>query len=126
MANYPTTNIDTISSSQAAKEVTANAFFDAASTATYFGRRAAGSSALTWAYYGAVLMISGVPTRFANGSLSLPASSTCYIEATAAGAVSYNTTGWTSGRMPLYKVVTGASTVTSYEDFRCLSFTAVP
>lgn len=125
MANS-TTNLDLISTSQAQKEVTANALFDAASPATYFARRAAGTSALTWAYYGGVLMISGTPTRIANGSLSLAASSTVYIEVTTAGVVSSNTTGWTSGRMPLYKIVTGASTVTSYEDFRCLAFAAVP
>ena len=124
MANS-TTNLDLISVSQAGKEITANALLDAASPATLFGRRAAGCIALTWAYYGGPMIITGTPTRISNGSLSLAASSVIYVEATTAGVVSGNTSGWTTGRSPLYKITTGAASVTSYEDWRCMTLATV-
>lgn len=117
MANS-TTHLDLLSASQAQKEVTANAVFDAASTATLFGRRASTTTALTWGYYGGVILVGGVVTTIANGTLALSASTTNYIESDAAGAVSKNTTGFTAGRIPLYTVVTGAATITSYTDHR--------
>lgn len=113
-----TSLLDLISSSQASKEVAANALFDACSPAALFGRRASTTAALTWGYYGGVMLVDGVPTAIANGTVALSASSTNYVEATRAGVVSKNTTGFTAGRIPLYKVVTGAATVTSYEDWR--------
>jgi uncharacterized protein YaiE (UPF0345 family) len=113
-----TTNLDTISSSQASKEVTANAMFDALSPASLFGRRASTTSALTWGFYGGKLSVDGVITAIANGTVALTGSTTNYVEATRAGVVSANTTGFTAGRIPLYTVVTGASTVTSYTDQR--------
>lgn len=126
MADY-TSNLDTLAAGQAGKEITANALFDAGSPATAFGRRANGCVGLTWAWYGGVLKISGVPTRIANGSTSLPAStSALYLELDpAAGAISYNTTGWTSGRAPLYRITTGAASVTSYLDFRMIGINTV-
>lgn len=117
MANS-TTNLDTITASQSGKEVTANALFDAGSTATIFGRRASTSSGLTWGFYGGRILVDGVLTTINNGTISLSSSSTVYVEATRAGVVSGNTTGFTAGRIPLYTVVTGASTVTSYTDER--------
>lgn len=125
MANS-TTNLDLIQASQAGKEITANALFDASSPATLFGRRAAGCVALTWAWYGGVMMVSGTPTRINNGTLSLTAGATLYLEATPAGVVSTNTSGWTSGSIPLYKIVTGPASVTSYEDWRCMALTVKP
>ena len=124
MANS-TTNLDLISVSQAGKEITANALLDAASPATLFGRRAAGCIALTWAYYGGPMIITGTPTRISDGSLSLAASSVIYVEATTTGVVSTNTTGWTAGRSPLYKITTGVASVTSYEDWRCMALATV-
>jgi hypothetical protein len=119
MANS-TTNLDPILSSQAQKEVAANYFFDAASPASAFGRRGATSAGLTWGYYGGTIMLDGVPTQIANGTLALTASQTNYVERTRAGTVSSNTSGFTAGRIPLYQVVTGSSTVTSYTDWRSL------
>jgi hypothetical protein len=126
MANS-TTNIDTISASQASKEVTANAYFDAASGATLFGRRASTSSALTWGYYGGNFVTSaGALSQIANGTVALTASQTNYIVASkSAGAVSTSTatTNWndTANYHRLYSVVTGASSVTSYTDSRQLA-----
>lgn len=113
-----TTILDLISQSQASKEITANALFDAGSPATIFGRRANACSGLTWGYYGGSLLVEGSVTAIANGSIALSASTTNYVEATRAGVVSKNTTGFTPGGIPLYTVVTGSSTVTSYTDQR--------
>ena len=113
-----TPTYDAIAAGQASKEVTANAFFDAASPATTFGRRASTCSGLTWGYYGGTILVDGVLTQIANGTLALTASTTNYIEATRAGAVSKNTTGFTAGSIQLYQVVVGTSTVTSYTDYR--------
>ena len=114
-----TTNLDLIAQSQASKEVTANALFDAGSPATLFGRRTA-SSGLNWYYYGGSMVVDGVLTTLANNAaaLVLSANTTNYVEATRAGVVSKNTTGFTPGAIPLYTIVTGPSSVTSYTDNR--------
>jgi hypothetical protein len=113
-----TTTLDLLTVGQAGKETTANELFDAASPATLFGRRATTTTGLTWGFYGGDLEVDGALTAIANGTLTLAASATNYVEATRAGVVSSNTTGFTAGRIPLYEVVTGASTVTSYTDRR--------
>jgi hypothetical protein len=113
-----TTLIDTIASGQLQPEVTANQYFDAASPATLFGRKGVGTEFLTWAYYGGTMLVDGVLTDIANGTVTLTASATNYIEATRAGVVSKNTTGFTAGRIPLYVVTTNTTTVTSYTDER--------
>ena len=113
-----TSLIDSISASQASKEVTANAFFDAASQTAIFGRRQSTTSGLTWGFYGGRLLVDGVLTAIANGTVALTASTTNYVEATRAGVVSKNTTGFTAGSIPLYTIVTGTATVTSYTDER--------
>jgi len=113
-----TSLLDLLSQSQASAEITANALFNAGSPATIFGRRDYASSGLTWAYYGGRMLIDGTLTAIANGSVALTASSTNYVQATRAGVVSANTTAFTAGSIPLYTVVAGASTVTSYTDER--------
>lgn len=121
------TNLDLISSSQAEKEVTANGLFDAESPAVVFGRRASTTTGLTWGYYGGNVLVSGVPTQIANGTVALTASTTNYVYATSAGVVTVTTTlptGWPgpitspAGATALYTIVTGTSTVTSYTDWR--------
>ncbi|CAJ2907292.1 Uncharacterised protein [Burkholderia pseudomallei] len=111
-----TSLIDQISSTQANKEVVANANFDAASPSMLWGRHASGVSGLTWAFYGG--WYNGA--QVANGTVTLTASATNYVYAsTATGAVSANTTGFpATGAIPLYTVVTGATTITSYTDQR--------
>lgn len=126
MANS-TTNVDSISQSQSGKEVTANAFFDAASQALLFGRRASTSSGLTWGYFGGNFVKSdGTMTQIANGTLALTASTTNYITVLKSTGVVYcsnTTTAWndTWNYTRLYSVVTGASSVTSYTDAREIS-----
>lgn len=114
-----TITFDAIIQAQASKEVTANALFDALSPASLYGRRQSTSSGLTWGYYGGNVLVNGVLTQIANGTLTLTASLTNYIEAEpTTGAVSSNTTAFTAGRTPLYTVVAGAATVSSYTDHR--------
>lgn len=113
-----TSLLDLISQAQAGKEVTANALFNAGSPATLFGRKEVGSTGLTWAYYGGLMLTDGSLTGIANGTVALTASSNNYVEANRAGAVTSNTTGFTPGSIPLYLAVTGASSVTSYTDYR--------
>jgi len=119
MSNF-TSTIDLIQTAQAQKEVTANAFFDAASPATAYGRRGSTSAGLTWGYYGAVLNIAGVPNVVNNGVITLTASqSAIYIEANpSTGALTQNNTAFTPGRIPLYVVTTDSTTVTNYLDKR--------
>lgn len=116
--SHSTTLLDLVLQSQASKEVTVNAMLDAASPAMIFGRRASTSAGLTWGYYGGTMLVDGALTAIANGTLTLAASQTNYVQATRAGAVSSNTTGYSAGQIPLYTVVTGASAVTSYTDHR--------
>ncbi|NVI27379.1 hypothetical protein G4D42_29985, partial [Burkholderia pseudomallei] len=85
-----TSLIDQISSTQANKEVVANANFDAASPAMLWGRRASTTSGLTWGYYGG--WYGGAQIN--DGTVTLTASATNYVYASAtSGAVSVNTTG---------------------------------
>jgi hypothetical protein len=102
---------------QAGKEQTVNQLMNAVS-APFFGGMRQSSSGLSWDYFGGRLPVDGVSTAIANGTVTLTASTTNYVEATRAGVVSKNTTAFTPGSIALYKVVTGASTVTSYEDHR--------
>jgi hypothetical protein len=117
MANS-TTNLDTISAGQSSKEVTANALFDAGSSSTIFGRRASTTTGLTWGYYGGRMLQNGALTTVNNGTVSLTNNTTNYVEATDAGVVSVNTTGFTAGRIPNYTVVTSGGAVSSYTDER--------
>lgn len=105
------------SSSQ--REVIFNADIDMVSPSAFGARNATTSSGLTWGYiggrFGSVLV--------AAGTLALTASTTNYIVAnrnTGAISVATNTTNWnnTAGFIRLYLVVTGTSTVTSWEDHR--------
>lgn len=118
MANS-TTHIDGIVQGQGSQDVTANAAFDAGSPAFTFGRRASTTSGLTWGYYGGKVRCAGVISQVENGTISLTASTTNYIEASATdGSVSKNVSGFTAGALPLYTVVTGTATVTSHTDHR--------
>jgi hypothetical protein len=132
MANS-TTNVDPILPSQASKEVTANAFFDAASQGLTYGRRASTSSGLTWGFYGGNVRVSaGTLSQIANGTVTLTASSTNYIVAAkSSGSVSVSTatTNWddSANYWRLYSVVTNASAPTSWTDARLMAqFTQEP
>lgn len=115
-----TTPLAQIEMAQAQKEVTANGLFDAASPATFGGRRAEACTGLTWGYYGGRLGGVGV----SNGTLTLTAAVTNYVVANRStglislAAGSPNEWDDTDGYARLYAIVTGASTVSSYQDHR--------
>lgn len=114
-----TATLDLIVQSQASKEVTANAFFDASSSAVLYGRRETTTTGLVFGGYGGRYNSAVI----ANWTLTLTASTTNYIVALrTTGAVSFSTsiTNWnnTIAYIRLYLVVTGTATITSYEDHR--------
>lgn len=116
-----TSHLDLISASQSQKEVTANALLNNASPAIVYGFRSSTSSLLTWGYYGG--RFNGY--AIANGTLALTQNATNYIVAAIAdGSVSVSTsdTNWNDivNYIKLYKVVTGVTGVTSYEDHRTM------
>ncbi len=113
-----TSNVPQILQSQAQKEVLANALFDAASPALLWGRNSLTSSGLVWGYFGGRVYLNGVATVIANATLTLAASQTNFIEVSRSGVVSSNTSAFSADRAPLYRVVTGATSVSSYEDHR--------
>lgn len=117
-------NLDLLIQSQASKEVTVNAALDAASPGTLYGRRASTCSGLTFGYYGGRVRAAGVSTAIANGTVLMPASSTRHLEANpATGAVAL-VTAFTAGNIPLYTIVSNATTVTSYTDHRAFAIQA--
>lgn len=121
MSNSTAGSLDPVLVGQQGKELKVNEFMDAAYPATLFGRRASLCSGLTWGFYGGTITVDGVLTQVylsASNTLTLTASTTNYIESTRSGVVSKNTVGFTPGSIPLYQIVTGASTVTSYIDYR--------
>lgn len=116
-----TTHLDLISESQSGKATAANGLFDAASPAMFGARRASACSGLTWGYYGGWLYKNdGSLAEVANGTLSLTASATnrVYLKLDGTIGVVTGSTAAADELILLYAVVTGGSTVTSYEDHR--------
>jgi hypothetical protein len=114
-----TTNLDALTQSQSSKEVTVNAALDAMSRAADLKRRASTCSGLTFGFYGTPRWyINATATAKANGTVTLTASSTRYVAADRALAVTESATAFPADKLALYKTVTGTATVTSYEDHR--------
>lgn len=113
-----TPTLDQLSTSSANIPTRINESQDALSPGSLYGRRASTTTGLTWGYYGGRYQSAAI----ANGTLALTASTTNYVVAAVAGgavSVSTATTNWNSSSyIRLYKIVTGASAVTSYEDHR--------
>lgn len=116
-----TSHLDLISASQSQKEVTANALLDNASPAIVYGVRPGTTALLDWGYYGG--RFNGF--EISNGVMALTASATNYLVADiATGAISVSTasTNWDDfvNFFRLYKVVTGPTSISSYEDHRTM------
>jgi hypothetical protein len=108
---------DQLATSQAGKEVRINELMDSVSPAALGARRASTTTGLTWGYYGGTLMVNGVATDVASGTVALTGSTTNYVSISQAGVVSVATTR-TAGNAPLYLVTTSSGAVTSYTDER--------
>jgi hypothetical protein len=123
-----TTNLDLIVAGQAGAATAANSLFDPMSPNAFMGRRAAGCAGLTWAWYGGVANVAGVPTIIANGTRTLTANVTNYMYLDGNATAQFTTstpTGWPgplsgayAGFLAMYALVCGANTVTSYTDYR--------
>ncbi len=111
-----TSNLNLLVQSQSGKELTANSLFNAMSPATFGASKTV--SGLSWFAYGGPMVIDGVLTIIADQSVNLTASTTNYVEMTRAGVMSKNTTAFTPGSIPLYTVVTGTASVSSWIDYR--------
>lgn len=113
-----TAKLTQMTSSQAGKETTVNELMAALSIGSWLSRRQS-TSGLSWDYHGIDRWyVNATATTKANTSLTLTASSTRYIAADRALAVTDNATAFPADKLAIYKVVTGASTITSHEDHR--------
>ena len=109
------TNIPQLTFGMADKETQVNLLFDAASPSMIYGRNGNTSGGLNFGLLGGRFLGASI----ANSVQALTASADNYLEADpVTGAVTKNTTGWTAGKIRLYKCVTNATAVTSYEDHR--------
>ncbi len=109
------TNIPQLTFGMADKETQVNLLFDAASPSMIYGRNGNTSGGLNFGLLGGRFLGASI----ANSVQALTASADNYLEADpVTGAVTKNTTGWTAGKIRLYKCVTDATAVTSYEDHR--------
>lgn len=115
-----TPKLTQLTTAQAGKEATVNELMAALSIGSPLSRRQS-SSGLNWDYHGVDRWyINATAVTKANTTLALTASSTRYIAVDRALVVTDNATAFPADKLALYKVVTGASTVTSYEDHRDL------
>lgn len=112
-----TTTLQPINAS-GSPEVQTNENFVAVAPAGAFSKDATTTSGLTFGYLGGTLVIDGVLTEIADGTVALTDASTNYIERTRAGVVSKNTTGFTAGQVPLFTAVTSGGVVTTLTDHR--------
>lgn len=79
------------------------------------------SGGLNFAYKAGRAWVEGTGyAAIAASSVGLSASSTNYVEASAAGAISKNTVGFSQDKLPLYVVITGPATITSVTPWKPL------
>lgn len=87
-----------------------------------FAERAAAHTGLTFGYYGGTIVSDNKVAALADGTILLTDNATNYIEvyidASNVGQIVANTTGFTSGRMPLFKVITATGTISTVTDYR--------
>ncbi|RCX32087.1 DUF2793 domain-containing protein [Thioalbus denitrificans] len=76
------------------------------------------TTGLTFGYRAGRVRNDSAVTDVSAGTVALTASGTNYVELTGAGTVLANTSAYTSGRIPLYTVVTDGSGITSVTDRR--------
>lgn len=118
------TTLISVDDQQTNRTTPINENFVAVSPAGAFGINWTTSVGLIFGYYDGVILVDGVLTTIAAGTVGLSASTTNYIEITRAGAVSANTTGFTAGRIPLGTAVTSTSGITTWTDYRAFAVVA--
>ena len=85
-----------------------------------FSQDVGATSGLNYGYQTGTIRSDTTTVVVSAGTVALTASTTNYVEVTAAGVVSKNTVGFTSGRYPMCTVLTGGSTITTVTDKRGL------
>lgn len=86
--------------------------------AEVFARNPLTTTGLTWGFVGGQLPINGLMTAIVAGTVALTASSTNYVGLSQAGTVVNTVTTRNPLHVPLFTVVTGVSSITSYTDTR--------
>lgn len=84
-----------------------------------FAENSSTTTGLTWGYKAGSVRFDNTITAVAASTVSLTNNATNYVEINSAGTVSRNTTGFTSGQIPLRTVVTSAGVQTTSTDKRC-------
>lgn len=112
-----TSLFDQLATAQAGKEARINALFNSVSGSALGGRRESTTTGLTWGFYGGSVLVNGVSTAVANGTVTLTASTTNYVSISPAGVISVAASR-TAGNAPIYSVVTNSGGVSSYTDER--------
>jgi hypothetical protein len=123
------TTLVEVAETQSQKAVTVNENFYAVAPAGLFGVKLSTSVGLTWNYYGGYMLVAGVLTAIAAGTLTLSDNLDNYIEANTSGTVFCNVgspSGFTAGRIPLYIVQTSSGLVSSYTDCRNFALQPLP
>ena len=91
---------------------------DARSLADLFAKNAATTTGLTWGYKAGSIRVDNTVTAVVADTIALTNTATNYIEVNSAGTVSRNTTGFTSGRVPLYTAVCAGGAIGTITDKR--------
>ncbi len=122
MSGTPNLDLTYLTSGQLQPEVTVNGDLNALDAllplAASFANNPATTTGLTYGYYGGYLWSGTTATVVAAGTAALTASTTNYVQITMAGVVSANTTGFTSGQIPMATVITDSASITSIADKR--------
>lgn len=84
-----------------------------------YAERSAAHSGLDFGYYGGLVHNDNVVTTTADGTVTLTNAATNYVEVNiSTGAVTANTSSFTSGRIPLFTVVTSGGSISTVTDKR--------
>lgn len=108
----------TITATQVNKETPIGEMFVDLTWAALLSHNPATTTGLTFGVNGGQMLVDGVLTTVADQTTLLAASTTNYVEATRAGVVSDNASGFSAGQIPLYTVTTSATGVSSFVDVR--------
>lgn len=118
-----TTPFGTIAVGQGDQAAKANALFDASAPVAIYAKKYATTTGLTLGFHGGKISVNGVITVIGDGTLTLSASLTNYVEANpSTGVVSKNTSAYTPGYWRIGRAVTGTASITTWHDDRFVNF----
>lgn len=117
------TPLGTITNGQGNQTAKANGLFNALSPVAIYALEYANTSGLVLGYHGGKISVNGVVTAIADGTVTLTASVTNYVEANpTTGAVTRSTSAYTPGYWRIGRAVTGTASITTWYDDRFLNF----